>query len=220
MAVNSLESATSIESIAKSAEVLSSLNKVSEGTRISTCKKVAKLLVSETSTLPSFVYQKAQIYRFLNCETLSGVTTEIDDIIGLKAELEQLPTDELYFAFLLHASASVYGAKNPPSEKLNDLLADRAVKDWLKNFKADKWTLRKKITETVVVGGVEETVEKVEVEELDVNMLQMTEMLASLMTRPAMKQEIETKLRTAFNILVKEAYPESGRFFLSKKEND
>ena len=71
-----------------------------------------------------------------------------------------------------------------------------------------------------VVGGVEETVEKVEVEELDVNMLQMTEMLASLMTRPAMKQEIETKLRTAFNILVKEAYPESGKFFLSKKEND
>ena len=103
---------------------------------------------------------------------------------------------------------------------MNDLLADRAVKDWLKNFKADKWTLRKKITETVVVGGVEETVEKVEVEELDVNMLQMTEMLASLMTRPAMKHEIDTKLRTAFNILVKEAYPESGKFFLSKKEND
>jgi len=51
-------------------------------------------------------------------------------------------------------------------------------------------------------------------------MLQMTEMLASLMTRPAMKQEIETKLGSAFKILVKEAYPESGRFFLSKKGGD
>jgi hypothetical protein len=220
MAVNSLESATSIGSIAKAAEVLSSLNKVSESTRISSCKKVAKLLVTELSTLPSFVYKKAQIYRFFNCETLSGVTTEIDNILGLKAEVEQLPTDELYFAYLLYVNAGVYGAKNPPSEKLNDLLADRAVKDWLKNFKPDKWTLKKKITETVVVGGVEETVEKVEVEELDVKMLQMTEMLASLMTRPAMKQEIETKLGTAFNILVREAYPESGRFFLSKKDND
>ena len=79
-------------------------------------------------------------------EKLSGVSSEIDDILGLKADIEQLPTEELYFAYLLHGSAGVYGAKNPPSENLNDLLADRAVKDWLKNFKADKWTFKKKTT--------------------------------------------------------------------------
>ena len=68
MAVERLENATTIQGIAKAAEVLSSLNKVSESTRVSTCKRVAKLLVSETSTLPSLVYPKAQIYRYFNCE--------------------------------------------------------------------------------------------------------------------------------------------------------
>ena len=56
----------------------------------------------------------------------------------------------------------------------------------------------------------------ISVEDLDISMVQITEMLASLMDRKAMKSEIETKLGKAFATLMKEAYPESGRFFMTK----
>ncbi len=48
-------------------------------------------------------------------------------------------------------------------------------------------------------------------------MLQMTEMLASLMTRKAMKDEILSKLHQAFYLLLKEAQPESKSFILGSK---
>ena len=44
----------------------------------------------------------------------------------------------------------------------------------------------------------------------------MTEMLASLMTRKAMKDEIEKKLGTAFTLLIEQSYPVNGRFFVTK----
>ena len=94
------------------------------------------------------------------------------------------------------------------------------MSDWLQNFKPDKWTLNKKISTTVVVNGEEETILRTEVEELDVELLQMTEMLASLMTRRAMKDEIEIKLSSAFNTLIKEAYPKNAQFFLSKSASN
>ena len=95
------------------------------------------------------------------------------------------------------------------------MLAERAVSDWLKNFRPDKWTYKREISEEVIsVGDEGTTVQKIVVDEFSPEMLQMTEMLASLMTRQAMTEEIETKLSKAFNLLLKEAYPESGRFFL------
>ena len=47
-------------------------------------------------------------------------------------------------------------------------------------------------------------------------MLQMTEMLASLMSRSGVKPGIEKELKTAFKVLMMETYAESGRFFLTK----
>lgn len=43
----------------------------------------------------------------------------------------------------------------------------------------------------------------------------MTEMLASLMSRKNMKEEIAGQLHLAFISLIKEAYPASGKFFIS-----
>ena len=43
----------------------------------------------------------------------------------------------------------------------------------------------------------------------------MTEMLASLMSRKNMKEEIAGQLHLAFIALIKEAYPASGKFFIS-----
>ena len=49
----------------------------------------------------------------------------------------------------------------------------------------------------------------------------MTEMLASLMSRnKSLKRDIEVKLSSAFTVLMHQAYPDSGRFFLSKKPNE
>ena len=67
-----------------------------------------------------------------------------------------------------------------------------------------------------MVRGEEATVEKVVKEELDVKMLQMAEMLASLMARSGLKEGIEKELKTAFKVLMMETYAESGRFFLTK----
>ena len=53
-------------------------------------------------------------------------------------------------------------------------------------------------------------------EELDVKMLQMAEMLASLMARSGIKPGIEKELKKAFKTLMMETYAESGRFFLTK----
>ena len=47
----------------------------------------------------------------------------------------------------------------------------------------------------------------------------MTEMLASLMTRANMKQEIQEKLQTAYKTLIKEAYPSNQQFFLTKNSH-
>ena len=47
-------------------------------------------------------------------------------------------------------------------------------------------------------------------------MMQMAEMLASLMARSGIKEGIEKELKTAFKTLMMEAYSESGRFFLTK----
>ena len=59
------------------------------------------------------------------------------------------------------------------------------------------------------------------VHELDVAMLQMTEMLASLLSKKTtMKHDIQFKLSSAFEVLMSQAYPESGRFFLSKSAGE
>lgn len=49
----------------------------------------------------------------------------------------------------------------------------------------------------------------------------MTEMLASLMPKKkSLKQDIQTKLNSAFTVLMDQAYPDNGRFFLSKRPNE
>ena len=45
------------------------------------CKRITKLLYSETSEAPSIVYYKAQLHRFFACTTLSGVSNEIDEML-------------------------------------------------------------------------------------------------------------------------------------------
>jgi len=112
--------------------------------------------------------------------------------------MADLSDSEIYAAYRLYTESGEFGAKNPPSEKLNDLMAERALNDWLKNFKPDKWTYKVKRSEIFE----EETVEKVIVNELDIPMLQMTEMLASLMTRLNLKTDIDNKLYPAFNTLM------------------
>ena len=62
-----------------------------------------------------------------------------------------------------------------------------------------------------MVKGEESTIEKVVKEELDVKMMQMAEMLASLMARSGVKPGIEKELKTAFKTLMMETYAEVDR---------
>ena len=99
------------------------------------------------------VLAKATVHKNLGCETLGGVTSQIDSIVSvdrskLTIDMNSLSTSELYAAYRLYREADEFGAKSPPSEKLNDLLAERAVNDWLKNFKPEKWTYKEKRIET------------------------------------------------------------------------
>lgn len=157
---------------------------------------------SEAQHLPSAVLAKALVHKNLGCETLSGVIDKIDAIVSVSSDIPIVMADlsdsEIYAAYRLYTESGEFGAKNPPSEKLNDLMAERALNDWLKNFKPDKWTYKVKRSEIFE----EETVEKVTVNELDIPMLQMTEMLASLMTRLNLKTDIDNKLYPAFNTLM------------------
>ena len=101
----------------------------------------------------------------LQCDTLSGITDEIDDLLSVKQRntLYNLPDSELYYAFLLYQQAGELGAKSPPSENLNDLLADRALDHWLKNFKPEKWTMKYKRIEHSKDSGELETHESVHI---------------------------------------------------------
>ena len=108
--------------------------------------------------------------------------------------LLEMGDEEVYFAYLLYLGAEQFGTINPPSEKLNDFLAERAISDWLKNFRPDKWTYKRQLDEKISDGEESTTLQRVVVEDISPKMLQMTEMLASLMTRKAMKSEIQTKL--------------------------
>lgn len=74
--------------------------------------------------------------------------------------MNKMSDSELYYAYMMYGQAGELGAISPPSENLNDLLADRAIKDWLKNFKPTQWTLKTKVIETTTnSSGEEETYE-------------------------------------------------------------
>ena len=96
--------ATDLGELSSAAEVLSALNKINDNMKKATCKRITKLLYSETSQLPSIIYYKAQLHRYLDCATLSGVSGEIDDMLKVKTDLglEKMSDEEVYFAYLLH----------------------------------------------------------------------------------------------------------------------
>ena len=85
--------------------------------------------------------------------------------------MHNLPDKELYYAYLLYGQADELGAKSPPSENLNDLLADRAINHWLKNFKPEKWTMKYKKVENVKSKGEQESIETVVIQELDIELI-------------------------------------------------
>ena len=88
--------------------------------------------------------------------------------------MDRLSLGELYAAYRLYLEAAEFGAKSPPSEKLIDFLAEKALNDWLKNFKAEKWTYKELRRETTTYGdenNADEIVEKFVVRELDTSLL-------------------------------------------------
>ena len=222
LALSTLNNSQSLSDVSHASELLTALGSSSasdSALKGITCKRVAKMLYEEDSdiqNLPSNILNKAILHKNFGCETLGGVTDQIDALVSAsQSNMHELSDSELYAAYKLYKQAGAFGAKDPPSVKLEDLMAERAMNDWLKNWKPEKWTYKVKRSEIFE----EETVEKVIVNELDIPMLQMTEMLASLMSRKSMRYEIEPKLSSALQVLMKEAYPENGRFFLPKNPN-
>ena len=179
LALATLNSSESLTEISNASEVLIALGSSSasdHNLKAATCKRVAKMLYQEDSTseaqnLPSAVLAKAFVHKNLGCDTLSGVIDQIDAIVSVSSDMPIVMTDlsdsELYAAYRLYTDAGDFGAQSPPSEKLNDLLAERAVNGWLKHFNTNKWTY--KVTRSEIFE--EETVEKVIVNELDIAML-------------------------------------------------
>ena len=142
----------SLAEIADAAEVLASMSKPTSSVKPTACKRVASLLYRQEWSYPSTLYQKSQIKQYLDCDTLGGVPAEINALMeGKTPNMEELSDKELYYAHMLYNNAGVYGAKSPPSSNFKDLIADRAVNDWLKNFKPEKWTMKRNKIETVMV---------------------------------------------------------------------
>lgn len=87
------------------------------------------------------------------------------------------------------------------------------MNDWLPNFNADKWTMKQIFRETDSQGDIKE---RVQTQNLDSDLLQITEMIASLISQKDVSKDASKKLEQALKKLVAEAMPESGRFFTSK----
>lgn len=106
MATETLKGSDCVKKIAKSTEILAFMGQApSADVSSQICRKVAKILIDEPSTLPSMVYRKAQIKSFLKCDILTEVGKEVDRILSVESaeEMEQLSIEELYYAYLLYS---------------------------------------------------------------------------------------------------------------------
>ncbi len=127
------------------------------------CKRIAKLVADggdELSTTPSSVWQQAQISSILGCKALN-VSKNIEKIIEAKNDgVKDLSDQELYYAYLLNQNASEYGLSgNSLGKPLQEILVSKANIEWLPNFNADKWTLKKVIRSTDSKGDISERIE-------------------------------------------------------------
>lgn len=201
--------------MAEAAELLVHLEKVgSDSAKGPACKRIGKLAFDEEDT-PSNVYNKASLYKSLKCETLSGVNKEIDELLQKLVEgdsLESYDISEVYHAYLL-------GKENGASQSIEKRLVPIAQENWLPNFSPSKWTLKQSKTE---IDNEGDTIEKIVERNLDPQVLQVAEMLASLIPNKKINKKAKQALDVAIPTLITKAVPETSAFFISKSvlEND
>mmetsp|Transcript_42413 Transcript_42413/g.55930 ORF Transcript_42413/g.55930 Transcript_42413/m.55930 type:complete len:103 (+) Transcript_42413:384-692(+) len=94
-------------------------------------------------------------------------------------------TGELYYAYLLRIEngASLSEKTQKDFEKR---LADKAVDEWLSNFDPTKWVLKEHIQATDSEG---DSFERIVERSLDSQLLQMAEMVASLIPNKKVKKQ-------------------------------
>lgn len=212
MAVEVLQTSQSLSDLAKAAELLSLLDKSSSSHASKACKRISKLVIDSDST-PSTVFNKALLHQHLKCDTLSGIGSEIETVLS-GHELALMDDDQLYFAYLLQENAGAFETKESVKDKVLSVLKKRAKDDWLPNFNEDKWTMKRHIMETNEAGSSKS--ERISVQELDSQLLNVSEMMASLMEESDVKSQVSDKLKKALKLLVENSVPASGRFFVSK----
>ena len=94
-----------------------------------------------------------------------------------------------------------------------------AQETWLPNFSPSKWTLKQSKTE---IDNEGDTIEKIDERNLDPQVLQVAEILASLIPNKKIGKKAKQALDVAIPTLITKAVPETSAFFISKSvlEND
>ena len=195
MARATLKESSSLAELAEAAELLSHLERVgSDSAKGPACKRIGKLDFDAEDT-PSSVYHRAQLFNFLKCDTLSGVKKQVDELLegfGTDGYLSNFDYSELYYAYLL-------GKENGASHIIDKNFASIAIDTWLPNFNPSKWTLKEHIT---YVDHEGETVEKVEERALDGSVVQIAEILATLIPNKKCNKKTKAALDIAFPALI------------------
>jgi len=212
LAIAALQSSESLSELADASELLSLLKRSSDSVASKACKRISKL-ASEAENTPAVLFSKVQLYEHLKCGTLSGVASEVDNVLTAPY-LKKIDDTQLYFAFQLHEKGSALGSNNESKDRVRSAIIKRAKIDWIPNFSPDKWTLKRYIMEEERTGdGMTERISK---QELDSQLLNVTEMMASVAEENEVKTLVTEKLGKGFKLLIEKAMPSSGQFFVSK----
>lgn len=114
--------------------------------------------------------------------------------------LEQLQTkglaetdnEELYYVYRLMSDDGAFEAQK---NDLTGSLVQRAIDDWLKNFNPTNWTYKQHKIDTDSEG---DSIERIVEQELSPEVLQVAEMLASLLSDKKGKKKASPVLEKAF----------------------
>ena len=111
--------------------------------------------------------------------------SDIDDLLGLQTsfDIDEATIEDFYYGFLLSREAEMYGARTPTSQKFNDKVTETAIRDWLRDFNPEKWTLKK--FEDLIPTEPNEFSLK-DVDNFSMETVLMTEILASQLPKPGL----------------------------------
>lgn len=123
----------SLRGIAQAGQVLSHLNQLNEYSSTHGCRSANKLLASADLNEPSSVYYRAEIFRFMKCDSLKNTKNDLKTLLGSVSSDNDWTVDDYYFLYLLATHLTDYGLTD--SLQLKNI-KDKKSQDWFDKFDA------------------------------------------------------------------------------------